>query len=50
VTGGDRQLVAALVERHTITWHKVKGHAGVTLNERCDELAVAACHTARQAA
>jgi len=37
----------ALVERHTITWHKVKGHAGVALNERCDELAVAACHSAR---
>lgn len=39
----------ALVERHTITWHKVKGHAGVALNERCDELAVAACHTGRRA-
>jgi len=37
----------ALVERHTITWHKVKGHAGVALNERCDELAVAACQSAR---
>jgi ribonuclease HI len=37
----------ALVARHTITWHKVKGHAGVHLNERCDELAVAACQTAR---
>ncbi len=32
----------ALVERHAITWHKVKGHAGVALNERCDELAVTA--------
>jgi ribonuclease HI len=32
----------ALVARHAITWHKVKGHAGVALNERCDELAVAA--------
>ena len=39
----------ALVERHAITWHKVKGHAGVALNERCDELAVAACHTVRRA-
>ncbi|MEA2194398.1 MAG: ribonuclease [Solirubrobacteraceae bacterium] len=38
-----------LVARHTITWHKVKGHAGVALNERCDELAVAACHGARRA-
>ncbi len=37
----------ALVARHTITWRKVKGHAGVALNERCDELAVAACHAAR---
>ena len=42
------EQLLALVERHTITWHKVKGHAGVALNERCDELAVAACHTARQ--
>ncbi|HEV2774316.1 MAG TPA: ribonuclease HI [Solirubrobacteraceae bacterium] len=44
------EQLLALVERHTITWHKVKGHAGVALNERCDELAVAACHTARRAA
>ena len=27
------------VERHTVTFAKVKGHAGVSLNERCDELA-----------
>ena len=40
----------ALVALHTVTWHKVKGHAGVALNERCDELAVAACHAARPAA
>ena len=40
------EALLALVERHTITWHKVKGHAGVALNERCDELAVAACHAA----
>jgi ribonuclease HI len=33
----------ALVERHEVTWTKVPGHAGVELNERCDELAVAAC-------
>jgi ribonuclease HI len=33
----------ALVEGHAVTWQKVKGHAGVELNERCDELAVAAC-------
>ncbi len=36
------EILLALVERLTITWHKVKGHAGVELNERCDELAVAA--------
>ncbi len=39
----------ALVALHSITWHKVKGHAGVALNERCDELAVAACQVARRA-
>jgi len=43
------EQLLALVELHTITWHKVKGHAGVALNERCDELAVAACHAARGA-
>jgi ribonuclease HI len=35
------------IEPHTVTWTKVRGHAGVELNERCDELAVAACRTAR---
>lgn len=44
------ETLLALVARHEITWHKVKGHAGVELNERCDELAVAACHAARAAA
>ena len=44
------ETLLELVARHTITWHKVKGHAGVELNERCDELAVAACHAARAAA
>ena len=39
-------LLAAL-ERHTVTWEKVRGHAGVALNERCDQLAVAACRAAR---
>ncbi|MEA2219446.1 MAG: ribonuclease [Solirubrobacteraceae bacterium] len=38
-------LLAAL-EPHTVTWRKVRGHAGVELNERCDELAVAACRAA----
>lgn len=29
----------ALAERHDIKWQWVPGHAGVTENERCDELA-----------
>jgi ribonuclease HI len=29
--------------RHEVAWKKVKGHAGVELNERVDQLAVAAC-------
>jgi ribonuclease HI len=37
------ELLLALLENHTVTWKKVRGHAGVELNERCDELAVAAC-------
>jgi len=44
------ELWEALLEQlalHTVTWRKVKGHAGVELNERCDELAVAACRAAR---
>jgi ribonuclease HI len=39
-------LLAALAP-HDVTWKKVRGHAGVELNERCDELAVAACRAAR---
>lgn len=35
-----RYLEAA--RKHSIRFHWVKGHAGVALNERCDELAVAA--------
>lgn len=27
------------VNRHTITWHKVKGHADNQLNNRCDQIA-----------
>ena len=27
------------VQRHDITWHWVKGHAGNEFNERCDQLA-----------
>ena len=36
-----RELDAATAH-HKIHWHWVKGHAGHTDNERCDELAVAA--------
>ena len=43
------ETLLELVERHTIDWRKVKGHAGVELNERCDELAVLACRAARGA-
>lgn len=41
------EALIALLDRHTVTWKKVKGHSGVQLNERCDELAVAACRAAR---
>jgi ribonuclease HI len=37
------EALLAELERHAVTWRKVRGHAGVALNERCDELAVAAC-------
>ncbi|MEA2131102.1 MAG: ribonuclease, partial [Solirubrobacteraceae bacterium] len=49
----NRELWEALLaqlERHEVTWRKVRGHAGVELNERCDELAVAACRVARMRA
>jgi ribonuclease HI len=36
------RLIAELA-RHDVAWRKVKGHAGVELNERVDALAVAAC-------
>ena len=29
-----------LLERHSVTFHWVKGHAGHPENERCDQLAV----------
>lgn len=41
------EALLELLELHTVTWTKVKGHAGVELNERCDALAVAACRVAR---
>jgi ribonuclease HI len=45
----NRELWEELLEqlaRHDVTWVKVKGHAGVDLNERCDGLAVAAARAA----
>jgi ribonuclease HI len=33
------QRLEAALERHTVRWHWVKGHAGHDLNERADELA-----------
>ena len=41
------EALLALLDVHTVRWRKVKGHAGVELNERCDEMAVAACRAAR---
>ena len=33
------EQLLALCETHDVTFHWVKGHAGVDLNERCDQLA-----------
>lgn len=33
------------VQRHEITWHWVKGHAGNEFNERCDQLARSAAES-----
>jgi ribonuclease HI len=44
------ETLLALLDGHTVTWKKVRGHAGVELNERCDELAVAACQALREEA
>jgi hypothetical protein len=37
------EMLIAEVDRRRVRWHKVKAHSGVELNERCDELAAAAC-------
>jgi ribonuclease HI len=39
------QQLDAAVERHTVNWHWVKGHAGNPLNERCDVLARSAAES-----
>lgn len=33
------QTLLALCEKHTVLWHKVKGHADNEYNNRCDKLA-----------
>jgi ribonuclease HI len=43
------EQLATEVERHRVTWKRVKGHSGVELNERADALAVAACTGAASA-
>lgn len=37
------QRLLGLVKQHTVTFQKVKGHASDAFNNRCDELARAAC-------
>ncbi len=47
----NRDLWQALdeqVQRHTVEWHWLKGHAGHTENERCDVLAGKAMQTVRR--
>lgn len=36
------EILLALLKRHRVTFHWIKGHAGHPENERCDELARAA--------
>jgi ribonuclease HI len=48
----NRDLWEALIaeaSRHQVEWIKVKGHADNPLNNRVDELAVAAMNDGRQA-
>ena len=39
----------ALAQRHVVTWHWLKGHAGHAQNERCDQLATAEIAKIRKA-
>lgn len=39
----------ALVNKHTVEWHWLRGHAGDFYNERCDELASEAIRAQRGA-
>jgi len=40
------EQLAVEVARHGVTWKRVRGHAGVELNERADALAVEQCRLA----
>lgn len=42
------QLLDEQVQRHTVEWHWLKGHAGHTENERCDVLAGKAMQAVRR--
>jgi ribonuclease HI len=44
------QRLELAIERHTVRWHWVRGHAGHDLNERADELAREAIADIRAAA
>lgn len=44
------QKLATLVEKHTIDWRWVRGHAGNAYNERCDVLASEAIARLRRTA
>ncbi len=42
------QQLDAETQRHTVSWHWVKGHAGHPENERCDDLARTAAESPTQ--
>ena len=44
------QRLEAALERHTVRWHWVKGHAGHDMNERADQLARDGLNEARSGA
>jgi len=43
------QRLDAVVARHDVSWHWIKGHSGHPENERADALAVAAAQTVQAA-
>lgn len=44
------EVLDGLAVRHSITWHKVRGHSDHPYNERCDKLAVQASKKTESAA